>query len=376
VLQQQGEDIVSLTIGEPDFDTPHHIKDAASEALDEGFTKYSPPAGLPELRKAYTAQLNEELGSDYNWQQTIVTNGSKQALYNFFQVALNPKDEVIVPAPFWLSFPPMIELAGGVARIVKTTEKEGFKLTPQQLKKAINGKTKALLLNSPSNPTGAVYSKDELKQLAKVLDDKKIWIISDDAYYKIVYGGASFATMASVSKKMRDRTVIFRTCSKTYAMTGWRVGFVTAPEELAKAINIIQSQSTSGVNSFAQRGALAAFSELQSEAAVKSMVKEYERRRTAGLEALSQIPKISVFPPLGAFYFFVNVGAYLRKSYKGRKLSTAVELVDYLLDEVKVAVIPGNDFGDSRSIRLSFATSVDELTRGINRIRDALAKLK
>jgi len=375
-MKSQGIDVISFTVGEPDFDTPAHIKDAAKEALDAGFTKYTPAEGIPELRQALVKQIKEELGLTYDWKQTVVTNGSKQAIYNFFQVALEKGDEVIIPAPYWLSYPSMVELAEGVPKIVRTTQKEGFKLTPQKLKKAITRKTKALIINSPSNPTGATYSREELRALAKVVENKNIWILSDDAYYKIIYDGLEFCTMAQLSKKIFSKTVLFRTCSKSYAMTGWRVGFVAGPLELIKAIGVLQSQSSSGVNAIAQKAAVVALSEAQSEEGVKAMTKAFYKRRTLALKELAKIPDLDCFRPEGAFYLFVNVSKYYGKSYKGNKIKGSVAFSEYLLDKASVVVIPGKAFGADKYIRLSFATSDKIIVEGISRIAKVLKKLK
>ena len=375
-LKAAGVDVISLTVGEPDFDTPAHIKDAAVAALQEGFTKYTPAEGIPELRKAFVQRIEEDLDLSYPWEQAIVTNGAKQGLYNFFQVALNPGDEVIVPAPYWLSYPAMIQLAGGVPKIIKTTLKEGFKLTPEKLKKCITKKTKAVLINSPSNPTGAVYEAEDLKKLVPVLEKRNIWVVSDDAYYKILYDGLKFISIAALSEKIFPRTVLFHTCSKSYAMTGWRVGFAAGPKEIIGAMAVIQSQSTSGVNAIAQKAAVAAVSETRSEEGIKAMVREFDQRRRLGLAALSGIPDLDCFRPQGAFYFWVNVSKYFGRSYKGYVNRASSDFSEFLINEALVAVIPGHSSGADQYIRLSFATSSEHLTQGIARIKSALQKLK
>lgn len=256
------------------------------------------------------------------------------------------------------------------------TEQEGFKLTPQKLKAALTRKTRALIINSPSNPTGATYKKEELEALAAILEKRDIWVLSDDAYYKILYDGLGFCSMAQISKKMFSKTVIFRTCSKSYAMTGWRVGSVTGPQDVTGAIGILQSQSTSSVNAFAQKGAVTAFTERQSEDGVKAMVKEFDRRRLLGLEALSLVPKIECFRPEGAFFFFVNFSKYYGKRYKGNTIKDSNDLATFFLEKANVAVIPGKPFGNDKYARLSFATSAENIQKGISRIKEALAMLK
>ena len=292
-------------------------------------------------------------------------------MYNLLQGAFNPGDEVIVPAPYWLSYPAMIELSSGKPKIVKMTEKEGFKLTPQKLKNAITRKTKAILLNSPSNPTGATYSKEELENLSKILESANMWILSDEAYCDILYDGMTFFSPVGLSKKIHDKTVIFRTCSKSYAMTGWRVGFSTGPKEVMKAIGDLQSQATSGINAFAQKGAVSAFTEQQSQDGLKVMVKTFAKRRDLALKLLEDMPGVKPFKPEGAFYLFLNVASFYGKKFKGRKISNSTELSEYLLDQAKVAVMPGAPFGDDKYIRLSFATSEENIEKGLTRMKEA-----
>src|SRR3989338_1447420 len=293
-LRAQGIDVISFTVGEPDFDTPSHIKQAAIQAIEEGFTKYTAGGGIPELRAAIVNRLKEDHGLTYEPKNIVVTNGSKQALYNFFQATLNPGDEVVLPAPYWVSYPSMIRLAEGKQKIIQTSLKNKFKITPDQLKKAVTPKTKAVVLNSPSNPTGAVYSKEELCLLAKVLENKKCWVLSDDAYEKILFDGRKIENIAGFSKKLFEKTFIFKTLSKAYAMTGWRVGAVIGKnQKIMEAILALQSQSTSSVNSIAQKAAVKALT--SSQDTVKAMVKEFEKRRDVMLEALSTIPNLKTF---------------------------------------------------------------------------------
>lgn len=369
-LKAQGVDVVSFTVGEPDFDTPAYIKEAAIEAIQQGFTKYTPVEGIPELRKAIVDYVFRSLGLQYDYRNVLVSTGSKQALYNFFQAALNKGDEVILPAPYWLSYPPMIQLAGGVPKVLETTAEQNFKLTPQQLKKAIKSKTKALVLNSPSNPTGAAYTKEELWALADILEDKKIWIVSDDAYSEILYDGIKFSSIAQHSKKLFSKTIILNTFSKSYAMTGWRMGYAVGPEEIIKPMGIIQSQSTSGANSIAQKAALKAL--IHSQESVRTMVQEFEKRRNSALEQLAKIKDVTCFKPQGAFYLFPDFSKYYGKKLKGKKIKGSQDLVDYFFDTIKVVMLPGHPFGSDRHIRLSYATSIDQIQKGISRIQEAL----
>lgn len=372
-LQKQGIDVVSFAVGEPDFDTPAHIKKAAIEAISQGFTKYTPAEGIPELRQAIAQHIHETLGLEYDAKQVVVTNGSKQALYNFFQAALNPGDEVILPAPYWLSYPPMIQLAGAIPKIINTTASGDFKLTPGQLKKAIKSKTKALVLNSPSNPTGSTYTKEELWALADILENTKIWVVSDDAYSKILYDGMEFHSLAQYSKKLFSKTIIFNTFSKSYAMTGWRVGYAIGPQDIIKPIGIIQSQSTSGANSIAQKAALKALT--SSQDSVKAMVREFEQRRNVALEALNKIKGGRCFKPQGAFYLFPDFSKYYGKKYKGKPIQGSQDLVDYFFEEAKVVMLPGHPFGADTYVRISYAACVDQIQKGLSRIKTALEQL-
>ncbi|OGQ17749.1 MAG: hypothetical protein A3B70_05325 [Deltaproteobacteria bacterium RIFCSPHIGHO2_02_FULL_40_11] len=373
-LRAQGIDVISFTVGEPDFDTPSHIKQAAIQAIEEGFTKYTAGGGIPELRAAIVNRLKEDHGLTYEPKNIVVTNGSKQALYNFFQATLNPGDEVVLPAPYWVSYPSMIRLAEGKPKIIQTSLKNEFKITPDQLKKAVTPKTKAVVLNSPSNPTGAVYSKEELCLLAKVLENKKCWVLSDDAYEKILFDGRKIENIAGFSKKLFEKTFIFKTLSKAYAMTGWRVGAVIGKnQKIMEAILALQSQSTSSVNSIAQKAAVKALT--SSQDTVKAMVKEFEKRRDVMLEALSTIPNLKTFQPQGAFYVFADFSAYFSKKYQGEKIGNSIGLNDYFIEEAKVAAVPGAYFGADKYLRLSFALSIEDIQTGIQRVRKALEKL-
>ncbi len=373
-LKEQGIDIVSFTVGEPDFDTPAHIKQAAIDAIESGFTKYTDPSGILELRKAICAQIKEDLNLDYSPSQVVVTNGSKQALYNFFQAALNKGDQILIPSPYWVSYPAMVQLASAVPKILKTSPKTNFKITPEQLKKAIRPRTKAIIINSPSNPTGMAYTKEELEALGEVLEDKDIWIVSDDAYSKILYDGLQFHSLAQLSQKLFSKTLIFNTCSKSYAMTGWRIGYVAGPDEIIKPIAIIQSQSTSGANAIAQKAAVKAFTSPQ--VTVTAMTKEFEQRRNVAIEELKKIKGIKNVKPDGAFYLFPDFSKYYGKKFNGKVMQGSQDLSNYFLEEAKVATIPGAGFGADKHIRLSYATSIENIRKGIGRIKEALLKLE
>ena len=373
-MRAQGIDVISFGAGEPDFDTPQHIKDAAIAALQEGFTKYTPVGGIDELKEAICAKLQQDNGVQYQKENILVSCGGKHSFYNVAQAFIDEGDEVIIPAPYWVSYPPMVALAGGKPIIVSTSEEEGFKLLPETLEKAITPNTKALVINSPSNPTGSAYTRKELEKLAEVALQHKIFVISDEIYEKIVYDGFEHVSIASLSDEVRDVTIILNGVSKTYSMTGWRIGYTAGPKELIAAMNRIQSQSTSNPTSFAQKGALDALQGSQAEVSV--MVKEYQQRRDLICDALTLIAGITCYTPQGAFYVFPNVGAYLDKDHKGERITDTSQLTDYLLDEARVAVVPGVEFGAEGFLRLSYPIAPEVITEGIARIKEALARLR
>ena len=372
-MRAQGIDVISFGAGEPDFDTPQHIKDAAIAALQEGFTKYTPAGGIDELKEAICAKLQRDNGVQYQKEHILVSCGGKHSFYNMAQAFIDEGDEVIIPAPYWVSYPPMVELAGGKPVIVSTSEEEGFKLAPDALEKAITSKTKAVVINSPSNPTGSAYSRKELEGLAEVALKHKIYIISDEIYEKIVYDGFEHVSIASLGDEIKDITIILNGVSKTYSMTGWRIGYTAGPKELIAAMNNIQSQSTSNPTSFAQKGALEALQGSQEE--VKVMVEEYQRRRDLICDALTAIDGITCYKPQGAFYCFPNVDAYLGKKNKGERITDTSHLTNYLMDEARVAVVPGVEFGAEGFLRLSYPIASEVITEGIARIKEALARL-
>ncbi|MGA2525835.1 MAG: pyridoxal phosphate-dependent aminotransferase [Smithellaceae bacterium] len=372
-LRAQGRDVIGFGAGEPDFDTPVNIKNAAIKAIESGFTKYTPVGGTDELKDAIVAKLKRDSDLEYKRSQIVVSCGAKHTLYNLAQALFDEGDEVIIPAPYWVSYPDIVVLAGGLPVIVNTKEKDGFKMKPEQLKAAITKRTRAVIINSPSNPTGAAYSPEELKAIAAVLMDKDILVISDDIYEKIFYAKFPFADIASAESKMKDKTIVVNGVSKTYAMTGWRIGYAAGPEEIVAAINKIQSQNTSNPTSISQKAALEALSGDQS--VVEKMVREFQKRRNVIVDALNVIPGIRCFSPEGAFYVFPNVSNIYGRSYKGKKITNSAELIDYLLDEANVAAVPGAAFGSDDHIRLSYATSLANIEEGMKRIKNAVAKL-
>lgn len=357
-LKASGMDICSFSAGEPDFDTPEHIKAAAKLALDRGKTKYGPAAGMPELKQAIADKLASEDGLEYAPDQIIVTNGGKHSLYNLMMALLDPGDEVIIPVPYWVSYPEMVKLADGEPVFVITDEARGYKITPEQLEAAITPRTKLFILNSPSNPTGMVYTPEEVRAIAEVLSrHEQVLIAADEIYKKILYDGAQHLSIGAVSEEMRSRTIISSGFAKAYSMTGWRIGYLAGPLDLIKAATKIQGHSTSNVCTFAQYGALAALSESQD--CVETMRQAFNRRREVMHQRLNAIPGISCLKPSGAFYLFPNI--------KELGLSS-LQFAEMLLEEAQVAVIPGIPFGMDANIRLSYATDLNTIERGCDRL--------
>jgi aspartate aminotransferase len=372
-MQAQGIHVISFGAGEPDFDTPENIKQAAKKALDEGFTKYTPVGGIDELKDAIIKKFERDSGLSYKKSEILVSCGGKHSFYNLAQSIFDQGDEVIIPAPYWVSYPPMVSLAGGSPVIVETTEKNEFKITPEALKKAITPKTKALIINSPSNPTGSAYTKKELGKIAEIALSKNIFIISDEIYEKIVYDGFQFTSIASLSEETKKKTIIVHGVAKTYSMTGWRIGYTAGSEEIISAMNNIQSQSTSNPTSIAQKASVEALIGPQSE--VEKMVSAFAQRRNYIVDRLNKMPGVSCYKPVGAFYVFPNFSSYYGKAYQGKKIENSTHLADYFLDVAKVAVVPGVEFGADPFERLSFATSMENVKEGLDRVEEALRKL-
>ena len=372
-LKAQGIDVINLSVGEPDFNTPDHIKQAAKKAIDDNFSFYSPVPGYMDLRKAICGKLKNENHLDFTPDQIVVSGGAKQSICNAVLSLVGKGDEVIIPAPYWVSYVEMVKLAEGTNVIVSAGIEQDFKITPEQLEAAITPKTKLLILCSPSNPTGSVYSQAELKGLADVLAKyPQVMILSDEIYEHINYVGGhqSIAQFENI----RDRVVIVNGVSKGYAMTGWRIGFIAAPLWVAKACNKLQSQYTSGPCSIAQKAAVAAFTGDQT--CVEEMRQAFERRRKLVVDLASQIPGFKVNNPQGAFYLFPEVSYYLGKSFEGKKIETSADLAMFLLEEGHVATVGGAAFGAPNYLRFSYATSDENLTEALRRIKEALTKLK
>jgi len=362
-MAKEGIDVVSFGAGEPDFDTPEHIKKEALEAIKSGFTKYTPSSGMLELREAIARKFKEDNGLTYSASQIVVSNGAKHSLSNIFQALCNPGDEVIIPSPFWLSYPEMVKMAEAKPLLVTTKASNNFKITEKELLSAVTKKTKVLVLNSPSNPTGCVYSADELKTIAKIAVKNNFFVISDEIYEKLIYDGKKHISIASFGSDIYDLTITVNGVSKSYAMTGWRIGYAAGAPDVMKAISDMQSHATSNPSSISQKAVLAALTDDQR--CVEEMRVEFERRRNLMLSKLDGIKKISYVKPEGAFYVFCDIS----------KLKTdSVSLANRLLDEARVAVVPGQPFGADDYIRLSFATSPANIEKGIGRIGEWVAK--
>jgi aspartate aminotransferase len=358
-MKSEGIDVCGFGAGEPDFDTPEHIKAAAIAALQAGFTKYTPSSGIPELRQAVADKFLLDNGIDYKPSQIIISDGAKHSCYNAILATCQPGDEVIIPAPYWLSYPEMVRLAGADPVFVHTREENGWKLTADEFENAMTPRTKMIILNSPGNPTGAVYTKEELDAIGKVAAEEEILILSDEIYEKLVYDDSKHFSIAALGQEYYGLAITVNGFSKSYAMTGWRLGYLGAPESIAKAIDSIQSHSTSNACSFAQKGALAALKGDQQP--VADMRDEFNLRREYMLERLSKMPHLSVVRPNGAFYVLVNV------SQLGL---TSQNFADRLLSKANVAVVPGIAFGDDRTVRLSYATSLDVIKKGMDRFEE------
>lgn len=371
-MEAQGVDVINMSVGEPDFNTPDHIKEAAKKAIDENYSRYSPVPGYVELRKAISNKLKNENGLEYSVNEILVSNGAKQSVCNTVMALVNDGEEVIIPAPYWVSYPQMVKLAGGVPVIVEAGFEQNFKMTPEQLEAAITPKTRMIILCSPSNPTGSVYSAEELAALAEVIKrHDNLYVLADEIYEHINYIGKHHS-IAHVDG-MRERTIIVNGVSKAYAMTGWRIGFIAAPEWIVKGCNKLQGQYTSGPCSVSQKAAEAAYT--TSQKCVETMRKAFERRRDLIVELASQIPGLEVNKPEGAFYLFPKCSSFFGKSYNGRTINNSTDLAMFLLEVGHVATVGGDAFGDPYCFRMSYATSDDNIREALKRIKDTLALL-
>ena len=372
-LKSEGKDIVAFTAGEPDFNTPDYIIEEAKKALEDGKTKYTPTAGIPELKKAIVKKFKEENGLDYKESNIVVSSGAKSSLYHAFEAILDEGDEVIIPAPYWITYVEQVCLAGGVCKIVETDEKSGYKLVSEQFENAITPKTKCVLINSPCNPTGVVYNKEELLEIAKIAEKHNLLIISDEVYEKLVFDGEEHVSIAALTPYAKENTIVINGVSKTYAMTGWRIGYLACDEKLAKAIAAMQGHTTSNACSFAQYASATAIAGGQDF--IENMVKEFDCRRKILHEGLCSIEGMKVVYPKGAFYIFADVSAFFGKSYNGRVIETSNTFAQLLLAEKHVAVVPGIAFEAEGFCRLSYACSMEHCMEGLNRIEAFINEL-
>ncbi len=367
-MKAQGIDVISFGVGEPDFDTPENIKEAAIKAIKDGFTKYTPVGGTDKLKDAIIGKLEKDNGLKYDRAEIIVSCGAKHSLYNTMQALLDPGDEVIIPSPYWVSYPEQAVLAGAKPVFIKTLEADRFLLDPAAFEKGITKKTKALILNSPSNPTGFSYGREALARIAQIAVEKGIYVISDEIYEKLLYDGTEHLSIASIGEEIKKRTVVINGVSKAYSMTGWRIGYAAGPAPLIKAMTSMQSQSTSNPTSISQAASIEALNGPQDS--VKVMAAEFDKRRKFIVDGLNAIPGIRCIPPTGAFYAFPNTSALYGRS---PEISSSAKLAMYLLEKANVAVVPGDAFGDDDFIRLSYATGIGEIEKGLERIKKALA---
>ena len=372
-LKAQGKDVVGFGAGEPDFNTPENICEAAIKAIKDGFTKYTPASGTNELKAAISKKFKEFNGLDYDTDQIVISNGGKHSLTNIFTALINPGDEVIIPAPFWLSYPEIVKLAGGVPVIVTTTKEQNFKLTAEALAAAVTDKTKALVLNTPNNPTGMLYTEEELRAIAKVAVEKDFYVVADEMYEMLVYGEQKHISIASLGKDIYDRTITCSGLAKSYAMTGWRIGYTGSSKEIAKMMGSVQSHQTSNPNSIAQKAAVEALTGPQDS--VEKMHAEFDKRRKYMYKRICDMDLLDTLEPMGAFYVFVDGSAVLGKSYKGTKIESVPQMADILINEYNTAIVPSADFGFPDCFRLSYAISIEQIEKGLDRIEKFIGEL-
>ena len=369
-MAAEGINVISFGVGEPDFDTPANIREAAIKAINAGFTRYTAAAGIEDLKKAVCARLKANFNQEYEPKHIVVSNGAKHSLSNAFTALLDDGDEVILPTPCWVSYTELIKLSGGVPIFVHATEENDFLMTPSEFASAITPKTKVLLLNSPSNPTGGVYSKQDLEEIAKLCVKHNIYVIADEIYAQLLYDGRTYTSISEFGQEIKDLTIVINGVSKSYAMTGWRIGYSASTVELAKAMGDIQSHQTSNPNSIAQKAAVEALNGPQES--IEDMRVEFEKRRNKMVELINQIPGVSARTPGGAFYVFANVSGLFGKTVRGVKINGSSDLSDVILNEVKVAVVPGLAFERDEFLRFSYATSMEKIIEGLERITELL----
>lgn len=374
VMKAQGHDVIGFGAGEPDFGTPKWIVDAAKEALDKGLTRYTPASGTAELKQAICQKYKKKYGLEYESAQVVVSNGAKHSLFNVFQATLNPGDEVIIPAPYWLSYPELVKMADGVPVIVETAEENDFKMTAAALRDAVTDRTKAVIINNPSNPTGSVYTREELKDVLDAALECGLCIVADDIYEELIYDGHEMVCIPTLGEKYRENAIVVSGASKTYAMTGWRIGYALSPLNIAKAMGNYQSHSTSNPNSIAQYATIAALN--GPEKGIDEMRAAFDARRRVMYERINAVEGLSCRLPNGAFYMMMNISGVLGKSWEGQMIEGSMDFASALLEAQKVAVVPGISFGADSFERMSYATSMDSIEKGLERIAAFCASLK
>jgi len=372
-LKAAGEDVVSFGAGEPDFDTPEYICEAAREALEVGFTRYTAASGYEDLKNAVKDKLKRDNNLEYDTDQIIVSNGAKHSLFNTFQAILNPGDEVIIPVPYWLTYPETVKMGGGKPVFIETKEEEGFKINIERLQEMVNEKTKSLILNSPSNPTGSIYNKEELEAIAKVAVDNEIIVVSDEIYEKIVYDGNEHISIASLNEDIKDLTIVINGVSKAYAMTGWRIGYAAGPQEIIEIMSNIQSHATSNPNSIAQYASNAGLR--GDHSFMEERRNKFSERRDYMYDKINSIEGLSCLKPGGAFYIMMNIEDIIGKNIAGEKIQDSFSFAEQLLEVKKVAVVPGVAFGADNFIRLSYANSLENIKKGLQRISEFVSEL-
>ena len=369
-MKSQGIDVIGFGAGEPDFDTPENIKEFAKRSIDNGFTKYTAASGIDELKNAIISRIKEDYNVEYEKKEIFVGSGAKHVLYNLFQVLLDLNDEVIIPAPYWVSYPEQVRIAGGKPVILSTDQSNGFKVKPSEIQNVITDKTKILVLNYPSNPTGVTFTKEELIEIANLAEKNDLIMISDEIYDKTLYSETKHTSFVQINDSIKNRTILVNGVSKTYSMTGWRIGYAAGNKKVLAAMNNLAGQSTSNPTSIAQKASVEAFSGPQDK--VNEMVVEFKKRRDFICKELNNINGISCLVPDGAFYVFPDISYYFGKEYKNGKIENSVDFADFLLNEAKVAVVPGIEFGSDKNIRISYATSMHDIKEGIKRIKEKL----
>jgi len=372
-LKAAGRDIIGFGAGEPDFDTPANIREVAIKAIEDGFTRYTAAGGIDELKDAIIGKFRDDNNLTYDRSQIVVSCGAKHTIYNIMQALLEKGDEIIVPAPYWVSYPDMAILADATPVILETEESKGFKIDPKELEKVINEKTRMIILNSPSNPTGSAYTLAEWEAMAEIITGKDIVVISDDIYEKILFDDFTFYNIANVGEEIKNQTVVVNGVSKAYAMTGWRIGYAAGPKDIIAQVAKIQSQSTSNPTSISQKASVEALA--GSQDATATMVKEFKKRRDFIVKSLNAMAGVTCLNPEGAFYVFPNVSGLYGRSYKGQKITDSTSFTAYLLDEANIAVVPGVAFGADDCVRFSYATSMENIEKGLARMKSAVEKL-